>query len=122
MKFFPEGNAFQDGYYVSMNLGFRNYAQDFYLSDPFTGDTTVAESFSWKDFGFTMGYQSRPSERMILDWFMGAAIRTKSRATSEYVQAFDPNTGIWTGAYQLVSSKNAAPALIGGVRISILFR
>lgn len=122
-KFFPEGNAFQDGYYIGFNVNHRNYAQDFYISDPFTAlDTTVNESFGWNDFGFTMGYQSRPSERMILDWFIGAAIRTKTRSTSEYVESFDPITGIFTGQYELVDRRNATPALLGGVRISVLFR
>ena len=122
-KFFPEGNAFQDGYYIAFNFNHRNYAQDFYITDPFSGiDTTVNEGFSWNDFGFTMGYQSRPSERMILDWFIGAAIRNKSRSTSEYVEAFDPITGIFTGQYELIDRSNATPAILGGVRISILFR
>lgn len=122
-KFFPEGNAFQDGYYIGFNVNHRNYAQDFYISDPWSGlDTTVNESFGWNDFGFTMGYQSRPSERMILDWFIGAAIRTKTRSTSEYVESFDPITGIFTGQYELVDRRNATPALLGGVRISVLFR
>ena len=122
-KFFPEGNAFQDGYYIAFNFNHRNYAQDFYITDPFSGiDTTVNEGFSWNDFGFTMGYQSRPSERMIMDWFIGAAIRNKSRSTSEYIEAFDPNTGFYIGQYELINRRNATPAILGGVRISILFR
>ena len=122
VKFFPEGNAFEDGYYISYTMGHRNYAQDFYTTTPAGIDTTVSEGFNWTDFGFTIGYQSRPSERMILDWFIGGAIRQKQRRTSDYVEEFDPVSGIFTGEYRLVDSKNAAPAILGGMKISILFR
>ncbi|MDA8529256.1 hypothetical protein N9K46_01415 [Schleiferiaceae bacterium] len=122
VKFFPEGNAFEDGYYISYTMGHRNYAQDFYTTTPAGIDTTVSEGFNWTDFGFTIGYQSRPSERMILDWFIGGAIRQKQRRTSDYVEEFDPVSGIFTGEYRLINSKNAAPAILGGMKISILFR
>jgi hypothetical protein len=122
VKFFPEGNAFEDGYYISYTMGHRNYAQDFYTTTPAGIDTTVSEGFNWTDFGFTIGYQSRPSERMIVDWFIGGAIRQKQRRTSDYVEEFDPVSGIFTGEYRLVDSKNAAPAILGGMTISILFR
>ena len=122
VKFFPEGNAFEDGYYISYTMGHRNYAQDFYTTTPAGIDTTVSESFNWTDFGFTIGYQSRPSERMIVDWFIGGAIRQKQRRTSDYVEEFDPVSGIFTGEYRLIDSKNAAPAILGGMKISILFR
>lgn len=122
VKFFPEGNAFEDGYYISYIMGHRNYAQDFYTTTPAGIDTTVNEGFNWTDFGFTLGYQSRPSERMIVDWFIGGGIRQKQRKTSDYVEEFDPVSGIFTGEYQLIDSKNAAPALLGGMKISILFR
>ena len=122
VKFFPEGNAFEDGYYISYTMGHRNYAQDFYTTTPAGIDTTVSEGFNWTDFGFTIGYQSRPSERMIVDWFIGGAIRQKQRRTSDYVEEFDPVSGIFTGEYRLINSKNAAPAILGGMKISILFR
>ena len=122
VKFFPEGNAFEDGYYISYTMGHRNYAQDFYTTTPAGIDTTVSEGFNWTDFGFTIGYQSRPSERMIVDWFIGGAIRQKQRRTSDYVEEFDPVSGIFTGEYRLIDSKNAAPAILGGMKISILFR
>jgi len=122
VKFFPEGNAFEDGYYISYTMGHRNYAQDFYTTTPAGIDTTVSEGFNWTDFGFTIGYQSRPSERMIVDWFIGGAIRQKQRRTSDYVEEFDPVSGISTGEYRLIDSKNAAPAILGGMKISILFR
>lgn len=118
VKFFPEGNAFEDGYYISYTMGHRNYAQDFYTTTPAGIDTTVSEGFNWTDFGFTIGYQSRPSERMIVDWFIGGAIRQKQRRTSE--EEFDPISGMYE--YRLVDSKNAAPAILGGMKISILFR
>lgn len=122
-KFFPEGNAFQDGYYVAFNLNHRNYAQDFTTTSANTGlDTTVNEMFRWSDIGFTMGYQSRPSEKMILDWYIGAAIRQKNRRTTDYVQEFDPVSGLFTGSYVLNESRNASPALLAGVKISVLFR
>ena len=122
VKFFPEGNAFEDGYYISYTMGHRNYAQDFYTTTPAGIDTTVSEGFNWTDFGFTIGYQSRPSERMIVDWFIGGAIRQKQRRTSDYVEEFDPVSGIFTGEYRLIDSKNAAPAILGRMKISILFR
>jgi len=122
VKFFPEGNAFEDGYYISYTMGHRNYVQDFYTTTPAGIDTTVSEGFNWTDFGFTIGYQSRSSERMIVDWFIGGAIRQKQRRTSDYVEAFDPVSGIFTGEYRLIDSKNAAPAILGGMKISILFR
>jgi hypothetical protein len=122
VKFFPEGNAFEDGYYISYTMGHRNYAQDFYTTTPAGVDTTVSEGFNWTDFGFTIGYQSRPSERMIVDWFIGGAIRQKQRRTSDYVEEFDPVSGIFTGEYRLIDSKNAAPAILGGMKISIIFR
>lgn len=122
VKFFPEGNAFEDGYYISYTMGHRNYAQDFHTTKPAGIDTTVSEGFNWTDFGFTIGYQSRPSERMIVDWFIGGAIRQKQRRTSDYVEEFDPVSGIFTGEYRLIDSKNAAPAILGGMKISILFR
>jgi len=118
VKFFPEGNAFEDGYYISYTMGHRNYAQDFYTTTPAGIDTAVSEGFNWTDFGFTIGYQSRPSERMIVDWFIGGAIRQKQRRTSE--EEFDPISGMYE--YRLVDSKNAAPAILGGMKISILFR
>ena len=120
-KIFPEGNAFQDGYYISFNLNHRNYAQDFALAMPGV-DSTFNENFQWSDLGFTMGYQSRPSERMILDWFIGAGIRQKTRKINEYVNTFDPISGIYTGEYVLNESRNTTPAILGGVKISILFR
>ena len=122
VKFFPEGNAFEDGYYISYTMGHRNYVQDFYTTTPAGIDTTVSEGFNWTDFGFTIGYQSRPSERMIVDWYIGGAIRQKQRRTSDYVEEFDPVSGIFTGEYRLIDSKNAAPAILGGMKISILFR
>ena len=118
VKFFPEGNAFEDGYYISYTMGHRNYAQDFYTTTPAGIDTAVSEGFNWTDFGFTIGYQSRPSERMIVDWFIGGAIRQKQRRTSE--KEFDPISGLYE--YRLIDSKNAAPAILGGMKISILFR
>ena len=118
VKFFPEGNAFEDGYYISYTMGHRNYVQDFYTTTPAGIDTTVSEGFNWTDFGFTIGYQSRPSERMIVDWFIGGAIRQKQRRTSE--EEFDPISGMYE--YRLIDSKNAAPAILGGIKISILFR
>ena len=122
-KFFPEGNAFQDGYYIAFNLNQRNYAQDFNTTSNNTGmDTTVNEMFRWSDIGFTLGYQSRPSERMILDWFIGAAIRQKSRKTTDLVQEFDPTSGLFINSYVLNESRNTTPALLAGVKISVLFR
>ena len=121
-KFFPEGNAFQDGYYVAFNLNVRNYAQDFTTLNDFGMDTTVSEFFRWSDVGFTMGYQSRPSEKMILDWYIGAGIRQKNRSTTDYEQIFDPTSGLFVGQYKLNESTNVAPALLGGVKISFLFR
>ena len=118
VKFFPEGNAFEDGYYISYTMGHRNYVQDFYTTTPAGIDTTVSEGFNWTDFGFTIGYQSRSSERMIVDWFIGGAIRQKQRRTSE--EEFDPISGMYE--YRLIDSKNAAPAILGGMKISILFR
>ena len=118
VKFFPEGNAFEDGYYISYTMGHRNYVQDFYTTTPAGIDTTVSEGFNWTDFGFTIGYQSRSSERMIVDWFIGGAIRQKQRRTSE--EEFDPISGMYE--YRLIDSKNAAPAILGGIKISILFR
>lgn len=122
-KFFPDGQAFQDGYYLALNGNFRNYAQDFYTTSATTGlDTNFSEGFSWRDIGFTMGYQSRPSERMIFDWFIGAGIRTKTRFANEYVSEFDPISGLFTGGYVLNESRNTAPAILGGLKLSILFR
>lgn len=121
-KFFPEGNAFQDGYYVAFNLNLRNYTQDFTTLDAFGTDTTVNEFFRWSDIGFTMGYQSRPSEKMIVDWYIGAGIRQKNRSTTDYIQEFDPISGLFVGRYELNESTNVAPALLGGVKISLLFR
>jgi len=118
VKFFPEGNAFEDGYYISYTMGHRNYAQDFYTTTPAGIDTTVSEGFNWTDFGFTIGYQSRPSERMIVDWFIGGAIRQKQRKISE--QEFDPFSRMYE--YRLIDSKNAPPAILGAIKISILFR
>jgi len=92
--------------------------QDFYTTTPAGIDTTVSEGFNWTDFGFTIGYQSRSSERMIVDWFIGGAIRQKQRRTSE--EEFDPISGMYE--YRLIDSKNAAPAILGGMKISILFR
>jgi len=57
---------------------------------------------------------------MILDWFIGAAIRNKSRSTWEASSVFDPDNGIWLP--DLIDSSNATPAILGGVRVSILFR
>lgn len=121
-KFFPDGNAFQDGYYVALNLGHRQYAQEFQTVNDMNIDTVFNESFNWNDFGFTMGYQSRPSERMIFDWYIGAGIRQKNRQVTEYQQIFDPNTGIFNGTYVSMVANNAAPALLGGLKISVLFR
>lgn len=121
-KIFPEGNAFQDGYYIAFNLNHRDYAQDFALAMPGMEDSTFNESFQWSDLGFTMGYQSRPSERMILDWFIGAGIRQKTRKINEYVNTFDPISGLFTGGYVLNESRNTTPAILGGVKISVLFR
>ena len=121
-KIFPEGNAFQDGYYIAFNLNHRNYAQDFSLAMPGAMDSTFNESFQWSDLGFTLGYQSRPSERMILDWFIGAGIRQKTRKINEYVTEFDPISGLYLGEYALNESSNTTPAILGGVKISILFR
>ncbi|MEY2962967.1 MAG: hypothetical protein RL754_228 [Bacteroidota bacterium] len=122
-KFFPEGDAFKDGYYVSINYNHRDYAQDFYTQSLVSGlDTVVNEAFSWNDIGFTLGFQNRPSERMIFDWYIGAAIRNKTRQTSEYITTFDPISGMFIGEYVINESRNAAPALLGGVKISVLFR
>ena len=121
-KIFPEGNAFQDGYYIAFNLNHRNYAQNFELAMPGAIDSTFNETFQWSDLGFTLGYQSRPSERMILDWFIGAGIRQKTRKINEYVDTFDPISGYYIGQYVLNESRNTTPAILGGVKISILFR
>lgn len=121
-KFFPEGNSFQDGYYIAFNLNLRNYAQDFTTLDNFGTDTTVNEFFRWADIGFTTGLQSRPSEKMIIDWYIGAGIRQKNRSTTDYEQVFDPISGIYQGVYILKEKTSVAPALLGGVKISLLFR
>jgi hypothetical protein len=121
-KFFPEGNSFQDGYYIAFNLNLRNYAQDFTTLDNFGTDTTVNEFFRWADIGFTTGLQSRPSEKMIIDWYIGAGIRQKNRSTTDYEQVFDPVSGIYEGVYILQEKTSVAPALLGGVKISLLFR
>lgn len=117
-KFFPEGNSFQDGYYIAFNLNLRNYAQDFTTLDNFGTDTTVSEFFRWADIGFTTGLQSRPSEKMIIDWYIGAGIRQKNRSISD--QFFDVDSG--TYEYKLEEKTSVAPALLGGVKISLLFR
>ena len=103
-----------------MNL--RNYAQDFTTLDNFGTDTTVNEFFRWADIGFTTGLQSRPSEKMIIDWYIGAGIRQKNRSTTDYEQVFDPVSGIYEGVYILQEKTSVAPALLGGVKISLLFR
>ncbi|MAZ96357.1 MAG: hypothetical protein CMP53_02405 [Flavobacteriales bacterium] len=121
-KFFPEGNSFQDGYYIAFNLNLRNYVQDFTTLDNFGTDTTVNEFFRWADIGFTTGLQSRPSEKMIIDWYIGAGIRQKNRSTTDYEQVFDPISGIYQGQYILQQKTSVAPALLGGVKISLLFR
>ena len=119
---FLEGNSFQDGYYIAFNLNLRNYAQDFTTLDNFGTDTTVNEFFRWADIGFTTGLQSRPSEKMIIDWYIGAGIRQKNRSTTDYEQVFDPISGIYEGVYILQEKTSVAPALLGGVKISLLFR
>ena len=122
-KFFPEADAFQDGYYIAFSFNHRDYNQDFYTQSASSGvDTVVNEGFNWNDIGFTLGYQNRPSERMIFDWYIGAAIRNKTRFTSEYESVFDPVSGLFSGAYVINESKNSTPALLGGVKISVLFR
>lgn len=121
-KFFPDGNAFKDGYYIAFNLGYRDYNQKFYTTSSAAMDTTFNEGFNWSDLGFTMGYQSRPSERMIFDWYIGAGIRKKRHTVTEYEQTFDPATGLFVGEYVEKITANTAPALLGGVKISVLFR
>jgi hypothetical protein len=59
---------------------------------------------------------------MILDWFIGAGIRQKTRKINEYVNTFDPISGLFTGGYVLNESRNTTPAILGGVKISVLFR
>lgn len=117
-KFFPEGNSFQDGYYIAFNLNLRNFTQNFVTQNSFGIDTTIKESFRWADVGFTTGLHSRPSEKMILDWYIGAGIRQKNRLTSDLF--FDPNSGI----HQYIRDEkiSVVPALLGGVKISLLFR
>ena len=117
-KFFPEGNSFQDGYYIAFNLNLRNYKQDFATVNSCGTDTTIKESFRWADVGFTAGLHSRPSEKMILDWYIGAGIRQKNRLTSDHF--FNPISG----TYQYIRDEKISivPALLGGVKISLLFR
>ena len=121
MKFFPEGNAFKDGYYMALNFNFRNYAQNFSPSSNLAADTTMNESFSWSDLGLTMGYHSRPSEKIMFDWYIGAGLRQKNRAISTSTSGVDSN-GLLIWTYALEESSNISPAILGGLKIGLLFR
>ena len=106
---------------MALNFNFRNYAQNFSPSSNLAADTTMNERFSWSDLGLTMRYHSRPSEKIMLDWYIGAGLRQKNRTISTSTSGVDSN-GLLIWTYALEESSNISPAILGGLKIGLLFR
>lgn len=70
LKFFPNGNAFNDGMYIGAHLKRRNYRKS-YIQD--SSAVNAAKRFT--DLGLTLGYQLRPTDHIMVDWYIGLAQR-----------------------------------------------
>ncbi len=88
LKFFPEGDAFNDGMYIGAQLTRRNYRKGF-----INGDSTVAASKLFMDLGLTIGYQLRPSNHIMVDWYIGLANRSIRWDRVESLLLWDPASG-----------------------------
>ena len=102
LKFFPEGDAFNDGMYLGAQLTRRNYRKGF--TD---GDSTVTASKLFLDLGLTLGYQLRPSDHIMVDWYIGLANRSIRWDRVESLLLWDPasNQNITTTSINPVSDK-----------------
>ena len=115
LKIFPEGNAFNDGYYLGFNYNYRPYSKGF-GSNP-----TYRATKRFTDIGLVFGFQGRPSEQIMLDVYAGISQRHINWDQPSVSQIIDPLTG--DVVTQITVNNSKYPTLGGllGFKLSYLF-
>ncbi len=116
LKIFPEGNAFNDGYYLGFNYNFRPYSKGFNVNQ-----STVRATKRFTDIGLVFGFQGRPSEQILLDVYAGISQRHINWDQPSVSQIIDPLTGDVVTQIYIDNVKYPTLGGLLGFKLSYLF-
>ncbi len=115
-KIFPEGNAFDDGYYLGFDYHYRPYSKGFNLNG-----STFRATKRFTDIGLVFGFQGRPSEHIMLDVYAGVAQRHINWDRPTISQIIDPITGDVVAAININNDRYPTLGGLLGFKVSYLF-
>ena len=115
-KIFPEGNAFNDGYYLGFDYHYRPYSKGFELNG-----STYRATKRFTDIGLVFGFQGRPSEHIMLDLYAGVAQRHINWDRPSLSQIIDPVTGNVVAAININNDRYPTIGGLLGFKVSYLF-
>jgi hypothetical protein len=115
-KIFPEGNAFNDGYYLGFDYHYRPYSKGFELNG-----STYRATKRFTDIGLVFGFQGRPSEHIMLDLYAGVAQRHINWDRPSLSQIIDPVTGNVVAAININNDRYPTIGVLLGFKVSYLF-
>ncbi len=116
IKIFPEGNAFNDGYYIGFDYHYRPYSKGFDLNE-----STYRATKRFTDIGLVFGFQGRPSEHIMLDVYAGIAQRHINWDRPTLTQIIDPITGNVVAAININNDRYPTLGGLLGFKVSYLF-
>ena len=116
LKIFPEGNAFNDGYYLGFNYNYRPYSKGFNVNQ-----STVRATKRFTDIGLVFGFQGRPSEQIMLDVYAGISQRHINWDQPSISQIIDPLTGDVVTQIYIDNVKYPTLGGLLGFKLSYLF-
>jgi hypothetical protein len=116
LKVFPEGNAFNDGYYLGFDYHYRPYSKGFTVD----GATRRATK-RFTDIGLVFGFQGRPSEHVMLDVYAGIAQRHINWDKPTLTQIIDPVSGNVVANLDITNDRYPTLGGLLGFKLSYLF-
>jgi len=115
-KVFPEGNAFNDGYYLGFNYNYRPYSKGFNVNQ-----STVRATKRFTDIGLVFGFEGRPSDQIMLDVYAGVSQRHINWDVPSISQIIDPLTGDVVTQVQINNTRYPTLGGLLGFKLSYLF-
>jgi hypothetical protein len=115
-KVFPEGNAFNDGYYLGFDYHYRPYSKGYDVNGA-TGRATKR----FTDIGLVFGFQGRPSDQIMLDVYAGIAQRHINWDRPTITQYIDPLSGDVVADFSIQNDRYPTLGGLLGFKLSYLF-
>lgn len=116
LKVFPEGLAFNDGYYLGFDYHYRPYSKGFNVN----GSTSRATK-RFTDIGLVFGFQGRPSDHIMLDVYAGVAQRHVNWDRPTLTQIIDPISGNVVSNLDIVNDRYPTIGVLLGFKLSYLY-